>query len=154
MINLIERITNAIIRQEGMGPDHANPGNLRDCPWFPVLVGKDGKAWKPPLAADPPKITRYYPDTKTKDGDVEYVQFSPKPNVFWIPRSRAEGIAGAAHVVALHIAKGESLKQLISIWAPPTDGNDTAAYIAHVKEWAGIPDENLPLWNFIQETVS
>jgi hypothetical protein len=151
MTNLIERITNAIVRQEGHGPEHQNPGSLRDCPWFPVLM-KDGKPWVPPLAAHAPKITRYYPDTKTAAGDVEYVQFSPAN--FWIPRSRAEGIAGAAHVVALHIAKGESLRQLISSWAPPGDGNDTESYIQHVAEWAGIPSVDLALWNYIQETAT
>jgi hypothetical protein len=70
-------------------------------------------------------------------------------NGYWRPTSRAVGVAGAAHVVALHIAEGNSLEQLISIWAPPSDHNNTEAYIANVKEWAGIPDATVPLWNFI-----
>ena len=70
-------------------------------------------------------------------------------NGFWVPESRGEGVAGAAHVVALHIAEGNSLTQLIRIWAPASDGNETNVYIQHVKEWASIPDENKPLWNFI-----
>ena len=78
MDNLIERVTNAIFRQEGMGPTYKNPGNLRGAPWFAN-----------------PEIT----------------------NGFWQPLSRAQGVAGAAHVVALHIAKGDSLRKLLTGWA-------------------------------------
>ena len=109
--DLIQRIVNAIFRQEGMPADYVNPGNLRGAPW-----------------RQDPFIF----------------------NGYWRPKSRAEGIAGAAHVVTLHIAEGNSLAQLIAIWAPPSDHNPTAQYIANVKEWAGIPDENEPLWNYLQ----
>ena len=110
MNDLVQRIVNAIFRQEGMSAEYFNPGNLRYAPWLesPRLVGG-----------------------------------------FWNPTSRAQGVAGAAHVVALHIAEGNSLTQLITIWAPPSDGNATAQYIANVKEWAAIPDENQPLESFI-----
>lgn len=133
MNDLISRITNAIIRQEGESATMPNPGNLRDAPWFPA--GGPGK--------------RYYPGTDP----AQKLQYSASN--FWIPRSRAEGVAGAAHVVALHIAQGDSLEALISRWAPSSDGNDTAAYIKNVALWAGIPDTKLPLWNFIDgEPVS
>jgi hypothetical protein len=125
MNDLIQRIVNAILRQEGMSPDHANPGNLRDCPWFP----KNGLG-KRQYINDPSEPVQY-------------------AGGFWVPRSRAEGVAGAAHVVALHIAEGNSLTTLISIWAPASDSNNTQAYIANVQQWAGIPDVNLPLWNYI-----
>jgi hypothetical protein len=108
--DLIERITEAIFRQEGMPESWPNPGNLRGAPW----------AISPPMH-----------------------------NGFWFPRSRAEGIAGAAHVVALRIAMGQSLETLISAWAPESDKNDTAQYIANVKLWAQIPDETVALWEFI-----
>lgn len=102
------RITNAIIRQEGMPADYRNPGNCRTAPWIanPSIVGG-----------------------------------------FWQPRSRAEGIAGVVHCVALRIAEGQSLHQLITGWAPPGDGNKTAIYIANVAQWTGIPDPNTPLLN-------
>lgn len=121
MNDLIQRITNAIIRQEGMGADHENPGNLRACPWL--------------------KGTEYGKITATAGG-------------FWVPTSRAQGIAGAAHVVALHIAQGDSLRALITHWAPPSDGNATETYIENVATWAGIPNSQLPLWNYIMEPVS
>jgi hypothetical protein len=110
MNDLIQRIVNAIIRQEGMSPTYFNPGNLRGAPWLKN-----------------PKIV----------------------NGFWIPVSRAQGIAGAAHVVALHIAEGNSLTQLIEIWAPSSDGNNTGAYIANVLNWAKIPNATDPLYSFI-----
>lgn len=112
MNDLIQRIVNAIIRQEGMSETNFNPGNLRAAPWLPHFTTAGG---------------------------------------FWKPGSRAEGVAAAAHVVALHVAQGNTLTQLISIWAPPSDHNDTAAYIAHVKSWAGIADENTPLYSYILE---
>lgn len=95
---------------------------------------------------------RYYPTPGQATVTVEFVAYA---NGFWLPRSRAEGVAGAAHVVALHIAEGDSLSQLIGGkpgyggWAPVSDGNKTAEYIANVKNWAGIPDEKLALWNYI-----
>jgi hypothetical protein len=109
MNDLIERITNAIFRQEGMPPTWTNPGNLRSAPW----------------RINPPTV-----------------------NGFWRPATRAEGVAGAAHCVALRIAEGQSLSQLIAAWAPPSE-NNTGAYLANVKEWAAIPDVNVPLWNFL-----
>jgi hypothetical protein len=70
-------------------------------------------------------------------------------NGFWVPATRQQGIAGAAHVVALHIAEGNSLTQLISIWAPPSDNNNTQKYIENVSEWASIPDVSVPLYTLI-----
>lgn len=133
MNDLIQRLTNAIFRQEGMGPEYRNPGNLRDCPWFPRVVSGN---------------PRQYPG----DGSsvTEYVAYA---SGFWVPRSRAEGVAGAAHVISLHIAQGDSLRKLISIWAPPSDGNDTEIYIKHVAEWANIPNTELALWNYILDPV-
>lgn len=110
MNDLLQRITNAIIRQEGMLDGYANPGNLRAAPWI-------------------------------KNPTIK--------NNFWAPASRPEGVAGAAHVVALRVAMGQSLRQLISAWAPPTDGNNTEAYIRNVMAWAEIADPDAPLWNYI-----
>ncbi len=117
MNDLIQRIVNAIIRQEGMKPDYVNPGNLRGAPWLaaPLII-----------------------------------------NNFWRPVSRNVGVAGLAHLVALHIAQGNTLTDFIAGhpgiyagFAPGADKNDPAAYIANVKLWAKIPDENLPMWNLI-----
>ncbi len=115
MNDLISKLTNSIIRQEGMKSDALNPGNLRGAPWFV----------KPTIE-----------------------------NGFWVPPSRQAGIAGISHVVALHVAKGENLQQLISSWAPSSDGNDTSAYVENVKQWCEIPNVTEPLWNFIEQVPS
>lgn len=109
MTNLIQRITEAIFRQEGMPVDYPNPGNLRAAPWLTNPTIENG---------------------------------------FWMPASRSEGMAGAAHVVALHVAEGDSLRKLIYRWAPPTD-NQTETYLANVAEWATIPDVDAPMWNYL-----
>lgn len=109
MTDLIERITEAIFRHEGMPANFNNPGNLRSAPWLGGAVITSG---------------------------------------FWAPSTRQEGIAGAAHCVALRIAMGQTLTQLITAWAPPSE-NNTAEYIANVKQWAEVPDENAPLWNYL-----
>jgi hypothetical protein len=111
--DLIERIVNAIIRQEGMPADYPNPGNLRAAPWISSNVVMH--------------------------------------NGFWLPSSRAQGVAGAAHVVALRIAEGQTLRQLISAWAPPSDGNQTELYISHVQAWASIPDPDAVLWTLMTD---
>lgn len=71
-------------------------------------------------------------------------------NGFWVPYSRAQGVAGAAHVVALRIAMGQSLRQLITAWAPAGDHNNTEAYINDVSDWASIPNVDVPLWSYIE----
>jgi hypothetical protein len=52
--------------------------------------------------------------------------------------SVAQGIAGLYHQVALDVARGMTLRQLISKWAPPTE-NDTSAYLAAVASRTGLP---------------
>lgn len=130
--DLIQRLTNAIIRQEGMPADYHNPGNLRDCPWF---------------ALKQTAMPRSATNVRTYSDGTE-VTFK---NGFWVPRTRPEGVAGAAHVVALRVAMGQSLRQLISAWAPPSDGNNTEKYISNVAAWAGIPSVDQPLCDLIED---
>jgi hypothetical protein len=118
MNDLITRIVNAIIRQEGEGKSSLNPGNLRGAPWLnnPLIYSRG----------------------------------------FWIPVNRNCGVAGLAHLVALHIAQGNTLTDFIAGhpgvyagFAPGADHNNDSAYIADVMKWASIPDATVPLWNFI-----
>ena len=71
-------------------------------------------------------------------------------NGFWEPYTRMQGVAGAAHVVALHIAEGQSLRQFITGYAPPGDNNNTEAYIKNVSEWGAIPNVDVPLWTYME----
>jgi hypothetical protein len=119
MNDLIQRIVNAIIRQEGEGPLAFNPGNLRAAPWL-------------------------------TDPDIA--------GGFWVPESRAEGVAGLAHLVALHTAEGNTLRDFIAGepgvyggFAPGSDGaNKPDTYIADVMQWADIDDQDAPLWEYIE----
>lgn len=127
MEDLIQRISAAIARQEGMGDAALNPGNCRDCPWFTGSYQN-----------------RIYPE----GGKVAFVKG------FWVPRTRAEGVAGMRHVIALRIAMGQTLRQLITAWAPASDGNLTEQYIAHVQEWASIPNADQILWELLPPLVN
>lgn len=69
---------------------------------------------------------------------------------FWVPSSRAQGVAGAIHVIALRIAMGQSLRELLGAYAPSSDGNNTEAYIKAMLEWTGIPSDTEPLWNYLE----
>jgi hypothetical protein len=117
MNDLITRIVNAIIRQEGAPATAHNPGNLRGAPWMANPVIADG---------------------------------------FWLPSSRAMGVAGLAHLVSLHIAEGNTLTDFIAGhpgvyggFAPGADGNNDPVYIADVMKWAKVPDATVPMWNFL-----
>ena len=61
--------------------------------------------------------------------------------------TRQNGIR--AHVLLAHnliIDHGaNSLSKLITLWAPPTDGNDTDAYIRTVASITGITDYDTPI---------
>lgn len=47
MNDIVQRIVNAIIRQEGMAADYKNPGNLRAAPWLLKPAIENG-FWVPP----------------------------------------------------------------------------------------------------------
>lgn len=110
MNNLIQLITNAMIREEGMGPTYTNPGNLRGAPW------------------------RYLDFPTIANGGII--------NGFWKPASREMGIAGLAHVVALHVAQGNTIRDFIAGhpgvyagFAPGADHNKPDEYIKNVIQW-------------------
>lgn len=95
------------------------------------------------------------PERNNNPGDLRGAPWVlPHPVIehgFWVASSRAAGIAGLYHQIALGIARGESLRQLISIWAPPTE-NNTTNYIAETARRVGITDLDAPLWNNLDVT--
>ena len=126
---LCDSIVAAIVREEGRPLTDTNPGDLRDCPWFP---------------RNPVHVTgRLY-----LDGTAVAFKSLGTEGQFWNPRSRAEGLAGAFHVVALHVAELNSLAQLIVDWAPPNE-NRTLLYLQNVQKWTGITDASVPLASLI-----
>lgn len=58
--------------------------------------------------------------------------------------SPQEGYAALIVQLGLFVARGYSLRQVISAWAPPSDGNATEAYLRFVAKRTGIsPDQRL-----------
>ena len=64
---------------------------------------------------------------------------------YWKANTAAQGIAGLYHQVALDIARGWTLRQLINSWAPAADGNNPDAYLHNVMSWAGVNNADVPL---------
>lgn len=90
--------------------------------------------------------------SNTNPGNLRAAPWAAHPVIvsgFWRPATRQEGIAGLAHLVALRIAQGYSLAQLISSYAPASDHNRTDIYMRNVADWAKINDVNAPLWNLL-----
>lgn len=144
MTDLIQRLTAAIFRQEGMAPTWNNPGNLRDCPWFPIATAVQLEGW-----GASGRWPDYAPRRAYPDGTLVQRVLLGNSGWFWNPRTYQEGAAGALHDVALHVAEGNNLVQLISIWAPLVDKNNTNQYITNVATWAAIPDIHVPLWTLL-----
>lgn len=61
----------------------------------------------------------------------------------------ADGLAAAYSLVIAHVVAGNSLRQLISIWAPASDGNNTNQYIKETAERCGIDNIDEPLKNYL-----
>lgn len=147
MTNVIERVVNAIMRMEGRPADDPNPGDVRDPVWFPGVA---------PLVTDVGGVFQVLSRRKYFNGSqvVYRLQVSTREPI-WVPRSRVEGEAGIVHLVCLHMAEGDSLAGFLGGsnhyvgYAPAADKNKPSTYIANVKLWAEIPDENAPLASYL-----
>jgi hypothetical protein len=73
----------------------------------------------------------------------------PKPGGYVQFRSPQEGIAALYQQVALHVLRGKSLREFITAWAPPSDGNDTENYIRETARRCGITDIDRPLMEYL-----
>jgi len=72
------------------------------------------------------------PQRNNNPGDLRSAPWLQHPVVaadFWHAPSVGAGVAGLLHQIALDVARGQSLRQLIYSWAPPSDGNNTANYL-------------------------
>jgi hypothetical protein len=59
------------------------------------------------------------------------------------------GIAAGYRQIWADIARGDSLRQLISSWAPVKE-NDTAKYLADVQKRMGMTNADVPLLNYLE----
>ena len=100
------------------------------------------------------------PPTAHNPGNLRGAPWRPAPcpmqGGFWFPPTRVEGLAGLAHLVALHVAQGNTLRDFIAGhpgvyagYAPGSDNNKPDQYIQNVMAWASIPDADRPMWEFL-----
>ncbi len=111
-MSVIESIAQAIIRQEGNATGtRAHRNNNPGNIWDGVGAGKSVRIW---------------PNLPTDDkGFVIY------PN-------RETGYQALLNDIRIKVNRGMTLEQLITMYAPPNE-NNTAAYIANVARWTGLP---------------
>jgi hypothetical protein len=91
------------------------------------------------------------PQRFNNPGDLRQAPWLQHPaivNGFWKASSLQEGIAGLYHQIALDVARGQTLRQFISIYAPPGDNNNTENYLAETARRVGI-DPDQPMWNYM-----
>jgi hypothetical protein len=96
-------------------------------------------------------ITGSLPQRNNNPGDLRNAPWLQHPVIvdgFWQAGSRESGIAGLYHQIALGIARGQSLRQLISIWAPPSE-NNTDNYIKETARRVGITNVDTPLADYL-----
>ncbi len=66
---------------------------------------------------------------------------------FVVFERREEGIAALLHQVAKDVARGLTLRQFLTKYAPPSE-NDTERYIRAVADETGV-DPDAPLWSYL-----
>jgi hypothetical protein len=96
------------------------------------------------------------PSRHNNPGDLRAAPWLVHPvvaNGFWTATSVAQGVSGLLHQIALDIARGQNLQQLITSWAPPSDGNNTDNYInetlRRLKAQGFDIDSTVPLQNYL-----
>ena len=113
-------IPEAIAREEGwnLTPTarcrrNCNPGNLNFEPWE-IQFGA--------TLEDVP--------------DGETARFAAFPTAI-------DGFQALVHLCGFPKYKGGTLANLIEAWAPPSDGNNTSAYLANVIRWTGLTADTI-----------
>lgn len=100
-------------------------------------------------------VANSLPSRMFNPGDLRGAPWLLKPTLlsgFIKFDSIAQGIAGLYHQLALDIARGQTLKQLIYGYAPPSDYNNTENYLNETCRRMGLDptkDIDTPLQNFL-----
>lgn len=95
------------------------------------------------------------PKRDNNPGDLRAAPWLPQPLIVGgfvrFPTANA-GIAGEMHQVALDIARGRTLRQLLTKLTPAADGNNTENYINEAARRLGFgpADVDKPLWDFLE----
>jgi hypothetical protein len=97
------------------------------------------------------------PQRNNNPGDLRAAPWLTNPilsNGFWTAATLGAGIAGLQHQLALDIARGWTLKQLIYAWAPPTDNNKTDVYLSEtvrrLAQQGIVVNVDVPLQNYLK----
>ncbi|MDE1766554.1 MAG: hypothetical protein KGI27_09850 [Thaumarchaeota archaeon] len=88
------------------------------------------------------------PARDNNPGDLRAAPWLPAAKIvrnFTVFSSPAQGIGGLYHQLALDIARGDTLRQLVYRWAPPEDGNNTENYLKETARRVGIEVLNPPV---------
>jgi hypothetical protein len=99
------------------------------------------------------------PNTDNNPGDLRLAPWVQNPVIqhgFWKPTTLAQGVAGLYHQLALDIARGWSLRQLVYSYAPPSDGNNSENYLMETARRVCLnptTDLDTPLQNFLLPLV-
>lgn len=100
------------------------------------------------FAADPNVIPRRL----NNPGDLKFAgQLNATKDETGFARfsSPQAGIVGLYRQILASMARGISLRQLITGWAPPNE-NDTSNYLAETIRRLGGIDPDVPLWDLIE----
>ena len=92
------------------------------------------------------------PQRMNNPGDIRSAPWLQHPALvhgFWMADSIQQGIAGLYHQLALDVARGWTLTQLIYTYAPPADHNRTAEYLANVARMVAI-DPKVTMWTYLE----
>lgn len=92
------------------------------------------------------------PQRNNNPGDLRaapWLQNFKSDTGYWKADSAGQGIAGLYHQVWLNVARGYSLRKLINVWAPATDGNDPKVYLDNVMKITGITNPDQVIWDLI-----
>jgi len=90
------------------------------------------------------------PHPGNNPGNLRSAAGVPTVNGFANFQSQQDGYAAMAALLGSYPAKhhADTIASVINTWAPPSDHNDTAAYIADVSKWTGFaPNQKLNLSN-------
>lgn len=92
------------------------------------------------------------PRRNNNPGDLRAAPWLENPRIinhFVQFQSPAQGISGLYHQIALDVARGVSLRQLIFKWAPPSE-NNTDNYLKETARRVGISDVEQPLQELLE----
>lgn len=98
------------------------------------------------------KMEGYYPGSlayrNNNPGNIRggsiYPQYPVDSKGFTVFPDAATGRAALETDMAYKVNQGMTLESLVYKYAPPTDGNNSAQYVANMAMWTGLPT-NVPL---------